>query len=705
MVYVSVRRPDFFHTINSAGKDNQIMANLYPALFSPIRIGSLEIKNRIAMMPMGVFSPRLMGPNGAYTKDGADYYIERAKGGVGLIVTGLLPVGLYPKGRGPGDSGEGFHQYIEQQKYLASGIHRYGAKVVVQISALTGRVSTHLAEPAACEISNVWDPTKKHRQMTQEEIHAYVEKFANAALACKQAGIDGVEVHAVHEGYLLDQFTISATNTRTDEYGGSLENRLRFPCDIVRAIKARCGKDFPVLLRYSVRSYMKGFNRGALPGEEFVEFGRGLEESLVVAQKLAEAGYDALNCDNGSYDSWYWAHPPVYMPKACNVDDVRVLKKHVGIPLICAGKMDDPRLADDLIARGEIDMMGMARPLLADAQIVNKFAAGALDDIRPCIGCHQGCLSRIFQFKDICCAVNPACAREKSYGVGRADKPRNVLVVGGGLSGMEAARICALRGHRVDLHEKSDRLGGVFIAASAQDYKEDDRRLLAWYARQMKTLKINVFLSSEVDHSFLAQNSYDDIFVATGATERKLDTQGLSGPNVTYAIDTLLAPEISGQNILIVGGGLTGIEIACDLGRKGKTVTVVEACDTILNAFGISAANTNMLLEMLDFYRVTVLTSTTVTKYENGVAELLTTVKNFPNAANRAKMMYTVGPAGIPIPSFVKADHVVVSVGYSSNCRLYEDLQGENVHLIGDADKPENVLKAIWDAYDAARKI
>ena len=270
---------------------------------------------------------------------------------------------------------------------------------------------------------------------------------------------------------------------------------------------------------------------------------------------------------------------------------------------------------------------------------------------------------------------------------------------------MEAARVCALRGHHVDLHEKSDRLGGVFVAASVQDYKEDDRRLLAWYIRQMDKLSVNIVLRSEVDRSFVAENHYDHVFLATGATERRLDTEGLVGPHVTYAIDTLLGPEIPGQNILIVGGGLTGIEIACDLGKRGKTVTVVEACDTILNAFGISAANTNMLFEMLDAYRVTVLTSTTVTKYENGVAQLLTMVKNFPNSANRAKMMYTVGPSGIPVPSYVKADHVVVSVGYNSNRGLYEELQDKNVHLIGDADKPENVLKAIWDAYDAARKI
>jgi len=681
------------------------MANLYPALFSSLKIGTVEIKNRIAMMPMGVFSPRLLGPNGAYTKDGADYYIERARGGVGLIITGLLPVGIYPPGYGPGDRGEGFQKYIDSQKYLADGVHRYGTRVFVQITAMTGRVGTHPAEPAACVIQNVWDPTQKHREMTVREIKAYVEKFANAALACKLAGIDGVEVHAVHEGYLLDQFTIAATNTRTDEYGGSLENRLRFPTEIVQAIKASCGKDFPVSLRYSVRSYMKGFNRGALPGEDFVEFGRDFEESIMVARKFEEAGYDLLNCDNGSYDSWYWPHPPVYMPKACNLDDVRALKKHVSIPVICAGKFDDPKLADEVISRGEIDMMGMGRPLLADPEIVNKFAEGDLADIRPCIGCHQGCLSRIFQFKDICCAVNPACARELSYDVKKSDNPKKVLVVGGGLAGMEAARVCALRGHRVDLCEKTDRLGGVFIAASAQDYKEDDRRLLSWYIKQMKDPAINVRLGTEVNKAWIDKNAYDEIFVATGAVERKLDTPGFDAANVTYAVDTLLKGEISGRNVLVVGGGLTGVELACDLARQGKKVTVAEACDTIINAFGISAANYNMLMEMLDYYQVNVMTSTTVIRYEKGVADLLTIVKNFPNNANRAKLMYTAGSAGIEKASKLAADHIIVSVGYISDNKLYSELKGEHIHLIGDAEKPENVMKAVWDAYEVARAV
>ena len=387
------------------------MSTKYKHLFSPIKVGNTEVPNRIAMMPMGVFSPRLMNQKtGAYTKDGADYYIERAKGGTGLIVTGLVPIIPIPA-RNPVNFPD---EYVPAMKYLADGVHEYGSKVFVQLTAMTGRAGHIESEtdwkmlPAPAPIQNVWDPTIKNRGISKEEIHKYVENFAQAAYLVKQAGCDGVEIHAVHEGYLLDQFAIGFYNKRTDEYGGCLENRLRFPKEIVEAIKEKCGKDFPVSVRYSVRSYVKDYNRGALPGEEFEEMGRDLEEGVTVAKMLEEYGYDMLNCDNGSYDSWFWPHPPVYMPKACNLKDVAAVKKAVHIPVVCAGRFDDPELAEKAISEGRIDIMGMGRPLLADPELGRKFYEERLDDVRPCISCHQGCLGRIFQGKDISCAVNPA---------------------------------------------------------------------------------------------------------------------------------------------------------------------------------------------------------------------------------------------------------------------------------------------------------
>ncbi len=675
----------------------------YENLFSPIKVGGVELPNRIAMMPMGVFSPRMMRPDGSYTKDGADYYIERAKGGTGLIITGLVPIMPlspgFPSIVSDGDS------YIKNQKYLVDGIHKYGSKVFIQMSALTGRSGIMGGDLAPSATPNVWDPTKLSREMTKEDIKKYVSYFAQGAGYAKAAGIDGVEIHAVHEGYLLDQFVISSMNHRTDEYGGSLENRLRFPIEIVKAIKAKCGDDFPVSLRYSVKSYIKAFNRGALPGEDFEEFGRDIEESKIIAKKLEEAGYDMLNCDNGTYDSWFWPHPPTYMPKACNLEDVAIIKKEVSIPVVCAGKFDDPELAEQSIIDGKMDMLGMGRPLLADADIANKFKNDELDNIRPCICCHMGCLGKIFQpsDNDISCALNPACGNEKAYAITKSDKVKKILVIGGGIGGMEAARISSLRGHKVDLFEKTNELGGVFVAAASPSFKDDDKLLLAWYKKQMKDLNVNVKMNYTVTRDYIENNDYDEIFVATGSNARQLDIAGLDDSNRTYAIEALGKGTVDGENVLIIGGGLTGCEIAYEFSKQGKKVTIVEMDSTYLNVPGISAANINMLLELLESYKVPVLTNSRVIKVENGKAIVETVPKMVLNSANRSKLMV------IPAKKSVKeiaADHVIISIGYNSDNKLYNEIRDlKNVHLIGDAKIPSNVMNAIWEAYEIAMDI
>lgn len=682
------------------------MSTKFKNLFTPMKVGGCEVPNRIALMPMGVFSQRLMNPlTGAYTKEGADYYIERAKGGTGLIITGLVPIipmpYLNPVNR-PDD-------YVKEMKYLMDGVHEAGSKIFVQMTAMTGRAA-HLEKPemaegfpSASENPNIWDPTITHREMTKEEIKKIVENFAAVAALVKEAGGDGVEIHAVHEGYLLDQFAIAFYNRRTDEYGGSLENRLRFAKEIVEAIKEKCGKEFPVSLRFSVRSYVKDFNRGALPGEDFVEKGRDLEEAKEAAKLLEAFGYDMLNCDNGNYDSWFWAHPPVYMPKNCNFNDVKEIKKVVNIPVVCAGRFDDPAFADEAIGNGEIDFMGMGRPLLADAELGRKYYEGRLEEIRPCISCHQGCLGRIFQNKDISCAVNPACGREKSYELKPAETKKKILVIGGGLGGMEAARVCAIRGHEVDLFEKTDQLGGMFIAAAAPDYKEDDKKLIEWYKLQLEKLSVHIHFNTEVTKDMTT--GYDEIFVATGATERKLSTAGFDAENVTYAVDTLLHTKVEGDNVLIVGGGLTGCEIAYSLCKEGKKVTIVEMTDTILNAYGLSAANYNMLMELLDYYKVKVMKNAVVEKFENGVATVVETEKNEPNNANRAKRMFCLGSQGEKVTHEIPADHIVVSIGYQANQKLYEEIKGDHTYLIGDAKQPTNIMDAIWAAYEIAMNV
>lgn len=341
---------------------------------------------------------------------------------------------------------------------------------------------------APCKIHNVWNKDIMHREMTKEEIHERVEAFGKLAKMCKDAGIDGVEVHAVHEGYLLDQFAISAMNTRTDEYGGSLENRLRFTCEIIQEIKRVCGKDYPVTVRYSVASRMKGWNQGALPGEDYKEFGRSLEESPKAAQILEAAGCDALNADNGTYDSWYYPHPPVYMPLACNLPECEYIKNFVNIPVICAGRMHDPVSASEAVASGKIDAIGLARPLLADPQWPNKAQAGDLDNIRPCISCHVGCMGEV--------------------------------------------------------------LGGAFIAAAAMDFKEMDRSLLNWYRTQMKNSNVDIRMNTVADQETIAAMNPDEVIIAVGASEKSLPIKGFEHTvTVVEALDDILsAPGIMPPN-------------------------------------------------------------------------------------------------------------------------------------------------------------
>ena len=321
----------------------------YDCLFEPLQVGSIQLKNRIVLEPMGIHSHRLVNADGSFTEDGIAYYETIAKGGTGLIITSAMPVNYafdLSKGSKAAMDLAG-EEFIENTKKLTERLHRYGAKIFMQLSAGAGRVQPRFiadGEPVAPSdgLPNFWNPSITHRALTREEIEQYIRCFGEAARKAKEGGVDGVEIHAVHEGYLLDQFTLAFCNKRTDESGGSLEGRFLFAKKIVEAIKESCGKDYPVSIRYSVRSMMKGFNSGALPGEVFTEVGRDLNEGIAAAKLLEACGYDMLNADNGTYDSWWYAHPPVYMPEGCNLAESVEIKKHVHIPVVCAGRMENP---------------------------------------------------------------------------------------------------------------------------------------------------------------------------------------------------------------------------------------------------------------------------------------------------------------------------------------------------------------------------
>ncbi|MBO5207484.1 MAG: FAD-dependent oxidoreductase [Clostridia bacterium] len=688
----------------------QAVDKKYEALLTPWKIGNVEIKNRIVLCPMGGTS--LFGwmehTGNHFDKEAAKFFIEKAKNNVGLIIPGIAPIKSTFMGQWLYKNKKMFSELKEFMKE----IHSYGAKLFVQITAGMGRswaiptplvmlhnmpVVRDIIKPiinipyqsaSPSPLPSRWSDKVTTRALTKKEIAEIVDAFAKTAKLLKEADVDGVEVHAVHEGYLLDQFTHEYTNKRTDEYGGSFENRYRFATDIVKAIKAECGNDYPVSLRYSVKSYVKDFCVGAVPGEEFTEIGRDMEESERAAKYLQDAGYDMLNADNGTYDSWYWAHPPMYMPENCNLEDVAHIKKFVDIPVVCAGRMD-PEVGAKAVAEGRIDAMGVARQFLADAEWVTKLIENRLEDIRPCICCHNACFNMahykgvanaqsIYDASHIArCALDPRVMQSDKYRLEPAKKVKRVAVIGGGIGGMEAALVCAKRGHTVTLYEKTDKLGGVFIAAAAPSFKEKDKALIAWYIREISKYPITVNMNCEVKN--IAELDCDEVIVATGATPKRIPVKGAE--LAVEACEYLLGEKTVGDNVVIVGGGLTGCEIAYDLYLQGKKPTIVEMKGDLIVSAKVPFPNSSFLR---DFFAA------------NKVPTYL-----------EARLL-EIEPDGVKIADKsgeekkIAADSVIMSVGYNP---APVAKKSKHVHVIGDADAVGSLRTVIWGAWDVAMKI
>lgn len=599
--------------------------------------------------------------------------------------------------------------YDDLAKWMPE-FHKTGAKLFVQLTAgfgrsftisemmeklYTNKVLRTLSKPfmdldkitaSASPSPNRWSDKVPSRAMTVEEIHEFVEAFAKCSKMLMDAGVDGVEVHAVHEGYLLDQFTLGYVNKRTDEYGGSLENRYRFAVEIVQAIKRECGKDFPVSLRYSVISKTKGFRSGALPGEEYTEVGRDMEESEKAAKYLQDAGYDCLNCDNGTYDAWYWAHPPIYMPENCNLADVEHIKKFVDIPVICAGRLD-PETAADSVAGGRLDGAGFARQFLADQQWITKLMADEGDDIRPCILCHNGCFN-MCHYKGVPndqalsdslhlarCAVNAETMQWNKHYIKKTNLPKTVHIIGGGIGGMETARVLKLRGHNPIIHEKSGELGGAFIAASAESYKGKLRDLLAWYKRRMEKLGIEVRLNDEVKD--IAAFGGDPVVIATGATPRLL--RHVPGyEKMVEACEYLRGTKPVGERVAVIGGGLTGSEIAYELALGGKKPVIVEMKNDLIAQTGVCLANSSYLREWFALHEIPVYLETTLKEVKDGA-------------------VICTDKAGKDIT--IECDSVISCAGY-----IPAPLAAKG-HLVGDCKSVGNLRTVVWNAYEVAMKI
>ena len=682
------------------------MDKQYEPLFTPWKINSLEIKNRIVMTSMG--GTNLLGwmEINHFDKAGAELIMQVAKNNVGLILPGCQPVynpmfgqWLYKK--------DGMYKELKE---FMKEFHKTGAKLFIQLTAGFGRsftissmmemlytnpVLNVVSKPfmnldkitaAPSPSPNRWSDKVPSREMTVAEIEEFIKAFALTAKKLKEADVDGVEIHAVHEGYLLDQFTLKYVNKRTDEYGGILENRYRFACEIVKAIKKECGDDFPVSLRYSVESKTKGFRKGALPGEEYVEAGRDMAESIEAVKLLKEAGYDMLNCDNGTYDAWYWAHPPIYMPENCNLQDVEELRKHTDLPVVCAGRLN-PDTAAEEIKEGRLDGAGFARSFLADPEWVTKLMNDRKDDIRPCILCHNGCFN-MCHYKGVPndqslldslhlarCAVNAETMQTSKHYIKKTDKPKKVVIIGGGIAGMEAARVLKLRGHNPVIYEASDKLGGTFIPASSESYKGKLRELLEWYRKQMKDLKIEINLNSKIEN--ISEFGDMPVIVATGSKPRKLNIPGF---DKTIEACEYLNGKAVGDNVAVIGGGLTGCEIAYELALQGKKVSIVEMKDDLIAQTGVCLANSSYLREWFELHKVPVYLNTALKEVKDDSIICINNNKEIE----------------------IKCDSVISSAGYIPDPLSPKK---KNVYLIGDCDKVGNLRTVIWKAYECAMKI
>ena len=690
------------------------MNSKYNALFTPWKIGNVEIPNRIVQCSMGGTSLFGWMEPSHLDKEAAYFLLNRAQDGVGLILPGMQcikdPIGgrwLYQNNK----------MFKDLKEYMVE-FHKTGSKLFIQLAAGMGRsmaitkpmvallkhpILGKLASPvadldyitaSASATPNRWYDEIKSRPMTIKEIHDQVEAFAKTSKKLMDAGVDGVEIHAVHEGYLLDQFTISNMNYRTDEYGGSFENRFRFPVEIVQAIKAACGDDFPVSLRYSVVSKTKDWGKGAMPYEkDFKEFGRDMEESEKAIKYLADAGYDMFNCDNGTYDAWYWAHPPQYMPDNCNLEYVEHIKKFTDKPVVCAGRMDPVKAAEEIEA-GKLDAVAIARQNLVDHDWIHKIKEGHEDEIKPCIRCHNGCFNmakfagtpNVQHFNDSMhlarCALNPTTMQHTRYKIVPTKNPKKVAIIGGGIGGMECALVLKQRGHIPTIFEKTDELGGLFLTASAMTFKENDKELIRWYKNEIEKQGIDVRFNTEINDRGVLRG-YDDIIVASGSVPRMMPS--IKGFDKALTFTQVLKDKVDvGDKVLFIGGGQSSCEAAYDmLLNFGKHPIIVEYAGDLVAAQATCLANTSFLRDAMEYHKVPVYLHSTVTE----ITDKGCTVKNVETGET----------------TFVECDSVVNGIGFVPTPVGGKD--NKKAYRVGDCVAIGNLRTVIWRAWDVCMKI
>jgi 2-enoate reductase len=670
--------PKGSQTFKNIAEEKESQSMKYPHLFRKGSIGNVQVKNRIVMAAMGI--PGLTEHTGTFSDRAIDYYERRAIGDTGLIITGVCLVNSKIE---PWEIDGVSHLVTMDSEWKVSNfiqlterVHDYDARIFAQLTAGFGRVfppnvidRTESDPIAPSPMPLFWRPNRMARELTTQEVDELVGAFGKAASIAKASQFDGIELHG-HEGYLMDQFTTALWNKRTDKYGGDSMGRMTFVLSIIKAIQEKAGPDFPIIYRYGVAHKIEG--------------GRTAEEGIQMAKILEKAGVAALHVDAGCYDNWYWPHPPIYQPPACMVDMADILRPHVETPIITVGRLGYPDLANDMIKEGRADFVALGRPLLADPDFALKAKRGDREDIRPCIGCHE-CFIRLHKLQSMSCAVNPQCGDERRLEIVPAPLKKKVMVVGGGIGGMEAARVCSLRGHDVLLCEKSDRLGGILYVASKADFKKDIGLLLSYQLNQLNKIKnLEIKLNTKVTKEMIRGEKPDAVFIATGSKPlRKANIAGLEATPFVTPDEVYKRRMPGGSKAFVIGGGSVGCETALYLAQKNWEVVVAEMLPTA--APDLFRANQEMLLKMLEEHGVELLTQATVTRVEPGKAFVRTPIgeRAFTN------------------------DLVILAVGRQPVNQLASEVDGivEEVYVIGDSRSPRKIKDAVWEAFKRARSV
>jgi len=600
----------------------------------------------------------------------AAYYGERAKGGVGLVIveqTVVQPCGKWSsRAAGIWDD-----KFIPGWKKVVDAVHVYGGKIAIEIGHLgrsTTSENTGGLQPVAPS------PVPDHllqeipHELTTSEVYQFIVDYVAGVMRAVRAGFDAIEIHGTH-GYLIASFMSGRTNKRTDEFGGTIQGRLRVPIEIIRRIRKEVGKDYPILMRVaSVEP--KG--------------GRLLEETKVIAKILADEGLDALDVSAGSFTELEWEVPPYFFSPAFNMMNIESIKRSVNIPVICSGLIHEPEMVDMIIAEGRADLVGIGRALIADPEWVNKVREGRYDEIHVCTACTR-CIDELFsEDKLLRCTVNPYVGREGEIKIGPAKERKKVVVVGGGPAGLQGASVAAARGHDVTLYEREDMLGGQLRVAAVPPDKYRITSVVRWLEAEARKNGVRLEMGKEVTAEMIRGLKPDAVIVATGACPMKLDVPGIASPRVAVANDVLLGKVVVGPRVLIVGGDAVGCETAHFLAEYGKSVTIVEMLDEIGADLGFVPRP--IMLEKLKQMNVEMLTSARV-------------VEILPDGA-----VVEMDGQKKRLSGF---DSVVMAVGLRSIEQLYHALKDtiSEVYLVGDAVEPRKILEALTESVEIARRV